>query len=111
MADVESMITNLESLSFSGFLKSIEFLGRIYGEAPFVLRDCEHLQEDLDILAQQAAIFTDIPALTERITKNYVWHYTEIMNALHTASTDAEAGNYFGYGENLADAAFIALQP
>jgi len=109
--DVESMITELESLSFTGFLKSIELLGRIYGEAPVVLRDCENLQDDLNILAQQAAIFTDIGALTQRITKNYIWHYTEIMSALNTANTDAASGDYFGYGENLADAAFIALQP
>jgi hypothetical protein len=56
-------------------------------------------------------IFTDIGTLTQRITKNYVWHYTEIMNALNTANTDAANGDYYGYGQNLADAAFIALQP
>ena len=111
VADVENMIANIESLSFTGFIKSIELLGRIYGEAPFVLRDCEHLQDDLAVLGQQAEIFTNIGELTQRITKNYVWHYTEIMTALNTANTDAAAGNYFGYGENLADAAFIALQP
>ena len=109
--DVENMIADLESLSFSGFLKAIELLGKVYGEAPFVLRDCEHLQDDLAVLGEQAKIFTDIGALTQRITKNYVWHYTEIMTALNTANTDAAKGDYFGYGENLADAAFIALQP
>ena len=105
------MISDLESLSFSGFLNSIYLLGKVYGEAPFVLRDCENLQDDLAILAEQAKIFTDIGALTKRITKNYVWHYTEIMTALNTANTDAASGDYYGYGENLADAAFIALQP
>jgi hypothetical protein len=109
--DVENMITNIESLSFTGFLKSIEILGRIYGETPYVLRDCENLQDDLKVLSDQAQIFTNIGELTQRITKNYVWHYTEIMNALNTANTDAAKGDYYGYGQNLADAAFIALQP
>ena len=111
VADVESMVSDLESFSFSNFLKSIELLGKVYGEAPFVLRDCENLQDDLAILGEQAKIFTDIGALTQRITNNYVWHYTEIMTALNTANTDAANGDYYGYGENLADAAFIALQP
>jgi len=111
VTDVENMVSDLESFSFSNFLKSIELLGKVYGEAPFVLRDCETLQDDLAILGEQAKIFTDIGALTQRITKNYVWHYTEIMTALNTANTDAANGDYYGYGENLADAAFIALQP
>ena len=111
VADVENMISDLESFSFSNFLKSIELLGKVYGEAPFVLRDCENLHDDLAVLGEQTKIFTDIPALTQRITKNYVWHYTEIMTALNTANTDAANGDYFGYGENIADAAFIALQP
>ncbi len=111
VADIEAMIADLESFSFMNFLKSIELLGKVYGEAPFVLRDCENLKDDLAIIEQQASIFLDISALTQRITKNYVWHYTEIMNALHTANTDAANCDFFGYGENLADAAFIALQP
>lgn len=111
VTDVENMITDLESLSFTGFLKSIELLGKVYGEAPYVLRDCEHLQEDLNVLADQAQIFLDIGTLTQRITKNYIWHYTEIMTALNTANADAVKGDYFGYGQNIADAAFIALQP
>lgn len=111
VGDVGNMISDLESFSFSNFLKSIELLGKVYGEAPFVLRDCENLKDDLAILGEQAKIFTDIGTLTQRITKNYVWHYTEIMTALNTANTDAAKGDYYGYGENLADAAFIALQP
>ncbi len=85
--------------------------GKIYGEAPFILRECENLQDDLNTLKQQAAIFLDLGKLTERITKNYVWHYTEIMTAINTANQDAAAGNYFGFGENIGDAVFIALQP
>lgn len=111
VTDVENLVTDLESLSFSGFFKAIELTGKIYGEAPFVLRDCENLQDDLNTIKTQAAIFTDLGELTQRITKNYVWHYTEIMTAIHTANTDAASGNYFGFGENIGDAVFIALQP
>jgi hypothetical protein len=109
--DVENMIADIESLSFSGFFKAIELYGKISGEAPYVLRDCENLQDDLNTLAEQTKIFTDIGALTQRITKNYIWHYTEIMTALNTANLDANAGDYYGFGENMADAVFIALQP
>lgn len=111
VTDVESLITDVESFSFSGFYKAIETTGKIYGEAPFILRECENLQDDLKTIETQAAIFTNLGQLTERITKNYVWHYTEIMTAINTANTDAAAGNYFGFGENIGDAVFIALQP
>ena len=78
--------------------------------SPQVLRDCENLYDDLAFLGEQAKIFTDIGTLTQRITKNNGWHYTEIMAALNTANTDATNGDYFGYGENIADGAFIALR-
>ena len=111
VTDVDDLIADIESLSFSGLLKAIETTGKIYGEAPLILRECENLQDDLDVIKSQAAIFLNLSELTERITKNYVWHYTEIMTAMNTANTDAAAGNYFGFGENLGDAVFIALQP
>ncbi len=111
VSDVENLIADVESLSFSGFFKAIEMTGKIYGEAPYILRECKNIQDDLNTLKTQAAIFLDIPKLTERITKNYVWHYTEIMTAIHTANTEAANGDYFGFGENIGDAVFIALQP
>ena len=111
VTDVENLIADIESLSFKGFMKAIETTGKIYGEAPYILRECENLQDDLNVVKSQAAIFLNLSELTERITKNYVWHYTEIMNAMDTANTDAAAGDYFGFGENLGDAVFIALQP
>jgi hypothetical protein len=111
VTDAENLISDVESLSFSGFFKAIQLTGKIYGEAPFILRECENLKDDLNTIKTQAEIFTNIGELTERITKNYVWHYTEIMTAINTANTDAAAGNYFGFGENIGDAVFIALQP
>jgi hypothetical protein len=111
VTDAENLISDVESLSFSGFFKAIQLTGKIYGEAPYILRECENLKDDLNTIKTQAEIFTNIGELTERITKNYVWHYTEIMTAINTANTDAAAGNYFGFGENIGDAVFIALQP
>jgi hypothetical protein len=111
VTDVENLIADVESLSFLGFFKAIQLTGKIYGEAPFILRECENLKDDLNTIKTQAEIFTNIGELTERITKNYVWHYTEIMTAINTANTDVAAGNYFGFGENIGDAVFIALQP
>ena len=111
VTDAENLISDVESLSFSGFFKAIQLTGKIYGEAPYILRECENLKDDLNTIKTQTEIFTNIGELTERITKNYVWHYTEIMTAINTANTDAAAGNYFGFGENIGDAVFIALQP
>lgn len=111
VTDAENLISDVESLSFSGFFKAIQLTGKIYGEAPYILRECENLKDDLNTIKTQAEIFTNIGELTERITKNYVWHYTEIMTAINTANTDAAAGNFFGFGENIGDAVFIALQP
>lgn len=109
--DVENLIADIESLSFTGFFKAIETFGKISGEAPYILRDCENLQDDINTLKEQTKIFTDLGELTQRITKNYIWHYTEIMTALNEANVDANSGNYYGFGENIADAVFIALQP
>jgi len=109
--DVEALIHDVTSLTFSGFFDAIVTTGRIMGEAPFVFRDCETLQDDLNKIKEQAAIFTNIGELTERITKNYVWHYSEIMDDIHTANADAANGDYFGFGENIGDAVFVALQP
>lgn len=109
--DVENMIADIESLSFTGFFKAIELYGKISGEAPYILRDCENLQDDIHTLEEQAKIFTNIGELTQRITKNYIWHYTEIMTALNNANIDASTGDYYGFGENIADAVFVALQP
>lgn len=109
--DVERIISDVSSLSFSGFFDAIYLTGRVMGEAPFVLRDCESLQEDLATLATQAQIFTNIGELTERITKNYVWHYTEIMTDISKANESAAQGNYYNFGEFVGDAVFVALQP
>lgn len=109
--DVETLVSDVSSFTFSGFFDAIVRTGRILGEAPFVLRDCETLQDDINTIKQQAAIFTNIGELTERITKNYVWHYTEIMDDIHTANTNAAAGNYYLFGEFIGDAVFVALQP
>ncbi len=109
--DVETLISEVTNFSFSNFFKAMITVGEIMGEAPYVLRDCESLQDDLHTLAQQAEIFTNIGELTERITKNYVWHYSEIMGDISTANTDASQGNYYGFGQNIAAAVFVALQP
>jgi hypothetical protein len=110
-ADVEGVIHDVTSFTFSGFFDAIERVGRIMGESPFVFRDCENLQDDLNVIKEQAAIFTNIGELTERITKNYVWHYSEIMDDIHTANADAATGDYYGFGQNIGDAVFVALQP
>ena len=109
--DVERIISDVSSLSFSGFFDAIYLAGRVMGEAPFVLRDCETLQEDLATLETQAQIFTHIGELTERITKNYIWHYTEIMTDISKANEAATQGNYYSFGELVGDAVFVALQP
>jgi hypothetical protein len=48
--DVEALIADVTSLTFSGFFDAIVLTGRILGEAPFVLRDCENLKEDLNTI-------------------------------------------------------------
>jgi len=111
VTDVEILLNDVESLSFKGFFNAIITTGKIMGEAPFVFRDCEHMQDDFKTLGQQAEIFTNIGELTKRLTKNYVWHYTEIMTDINEANTDASTGNYYGFGENLGEAMMVALQP
>ncbi len=109
--DVEALIADVESLTFSGIFKAIETTGKIFGEAPFVLRECENLQDDLKTLGEQAKIFLNIGELTERITKNYVWHYGELMTDIANAKADAAAGQYYNFGEQIGEAVMVALQP
>lgn len=111
VGDVENLIHDVTTLTFSGFFDAVVTTGRILGETPFVFRDCESLQDDLNKIKAQAAVFTNIGELTERITKNYVWHYSEIMDDIHTANADATAGDYYGFGQGIGSAVFVALQP
>ena len=87
--DIERLVNDVSSLSFTGFFDAVMTTGRILGEATFVLRDCESLKEDLNTLNEQAQVFLDIDELSERIAKNYVWHYSEIMSDLANAKDDA----------------------
>jgi len=111
VGDVEELITDVKSFNFVSIFKAIQMSGKIIGEAPFILRECKNIQDDLDIVAQQAQIFGNIGELTERITKNYVWHYSEIMSDFQVANADASQGDYYGFGENMGNAVFTALQP
>ena len=84
--DIEDVIADVESISFAGIFRAIITTGKIMGEAPFILRECENLQDDIQTITEQAEIFSNIAELTERVTKNYVWHYTEIMDDITKAN-------------------------
>lgn len=107
--DIERLVNDVSSLSFTGFFDAVMTTGRILGEAPFVLRDCESLKEDLNTLNEQAQVFLDIDELSERIAKNYVWHYSEIMSDLANARDDESIGDYYSMGECIGEAVFISL--
>ena len=50
-----------------------------------------------------------IDELSERIAKNYVWHYSEIMSDLANAKDDEYIGDYYSMGECIGEAVFVSL--
>ena len=51
VGDVEELITDVKSFNFVSIFKAIQMSGKIVGEAPFILRECKNIQDDLDIVA------------------------------------------------------------
>jgi len=86
-------------------------LGIVALQIPKALKTCKNMQDDIAAIEKWATIFTDIPALTKKVTKNFALHPVQSKADIAKAKSDEAAGAWFALGEDLAALATLLIGP
>ena len=93
------------------FISGVEDLGDIIWQLPTAFQDCTGMDDDIAAIEAWAEIFHHPITLTETISKNWLVHGTEIEADITKQNADWAAGNYYGAGQDMADALVGLLGP
>jgi hypothetical protein len=67
--------------------------------------------DDISAIEQWATVFTDIPALTKKVTKALLLHKNAIMADIAADKAEWAAGEFFKAGATTADLLTIVVGP
>jgi len=69
------------------------------------------MDDDIAALEDWASIFTNPTALAAKVSKNFLFHKTQIKADIAALEGDWSTGNYFRAGVDFADLASVAIGP
>ena len=106
----ERMIYHFSWPTPTNIIKGIEDLRRIVlEEMPPAVVNCVQTPYDFVKLYNFFAILGNSTLLTQRVTYNFIWHYSKIMGHLNKASLYWDQGDFFMCGTELGFAVVDAI--
>ena len=107
--DISAAVADFETESFEGILSGMKTIGKIVKEIPSDLSTCENIEDDIRKLELWASIFEHPEELMTKVAENIFEHYSEITGDVHTAMADWTSEDYFGFGNEIANAVVTAV--
>ena len=110
VGDIESMVSDFGSGTFWGITDGLLDIKRfVTQDLPIAIVDCGDIPDDFTKLDQFFSIFSNSTLLSQRVTYNFLWYYSQIMTNFNAAEAAWNAGLYFECGTKLGDALVDAV--
>ena len=109
VTDVENMVIHFKEGGAIGIGQGIMDIGKFLQDLPPTVYYCGSIPEDLSKLAKFISIFGDPAALSERITYNLLWYYSDINGSIQAAIKNWDNGLYYDFGKELGNALVQAI--
>lgn len=97
-------VTNLEKATFDGIKTGLNEIGSAVKLMPSMLKDCTSVQNDIQILAKMAEIFSHPLSLIWQVGKSLIVNGSDIFDKISQAITAYKNGQYFDFGKNIGQA-------
>lgn len=103
--DAETAYTDLKKKDVKDIIAGLKAIGDGVKEVQAGLKDCAHLKDDYAKLTKMIAIFTSPEAFAWHTGKDLLLNGVDIYHEIDTSITDYEKKDWFGFGQNIGEAA------
>lgn len=101
---VQTAVTDLESLTFDGVKRGLEEAGLAVKMIPGMVKDCSEIKDDISVLVKMASIFEHPLSLIYHVGKALIVNGSDIFAKISAAVEAYKAQKYFEFGFNLGEA-------
>ena len=108
ITDVENAIADFSQGDFWSISEGILEIQQFISDIPPTAHNCGSIPSDFGKVAEFFAIFNNATLLSERVSYNLIWYYSDIMTHLTLAVTYWNQEDYFNFGDNIGDALVLA---
>jgi hypothetical protein len=109
VTDMEDAVADFEEGTFWSITAGILDLKQFIADIPPTLSNCGGIPDDFAKLGNFFSIFGNTTLLTERVTYNMLWYYSDIETDLGQALTYWNQADYFDFGDKVGDALVLAV--
>ena len=108
VGDIENAVADFEEGTFWSISAGILDIKQFIEDIPQTITNCSGIPDDFQKLGDFFSIFGNFTLLTQRVTYNLLWYYSDIMTDLNQAVTYWNQADYFDFGDKVGDALVLA---
>ena len=109
VVDMENAIADFYSGTFWGISAGILDIKQFISDFTPEIHDCGNIPTDFKRLGEFFSVFGNTTLLTERVTYNVLWYYSDIVTDYNAAMAFYAQGDFFNFGEKLGEALVNAV--
>ena len=109
VSDIQNAVAHFKQGGTIGIGQGIMDIGKFIQDLPPTCYNCGGIPDDFKKFGQFFAIFGNPKLLSERISYNLLWHFSEINGDIKTALADWDKGLYFEFGDKIGEALVRAI--
>ena len=110
VADIEDMVYHFSWPTPWSIMEGLQDVERfLLDDLPDAIHNCGDVPQDFVKLDEFLSVFGNSTLLSQRISYNFIWYYSQIMNHFNQAGTNWDQGNFFDCGTLLGEALVDAV--
>ena len=108
VTDVEDAVHEFSQGTFWSVTAGILDLKMLIVDIPLTITNCGDIPQDFTKLFNFFTIFGNMTLLTQRVTYNMIWYYSDIMVDVNAAIAFYVAEDFYNFGDKVGDALVLA---
>ena len=110
VTDIEDMVLHFSCPTFWGITEGLMDIKRfILDDLPATIYNCGDIPEDFAKLDEFFSVFGNTTLLSQRVSYNFLWYYSQIMGHFNQAGAYWDQGQFFNCGTMLGEALVDAV--
>jgi hypothetical protein len=104
VGDIENMVLHFSCPTFWGITEGLMDIKHfVLDDLPSAIVNCGDIPQDFKKLDEFFSIFGNTTLLTQRVTYNFLWYYSQIIGHFNQAGTYWDQGEFFNCGTMLGE--------
>jgi hypothetical protein len=110
VTDIEDMVYHFSWPTFWGITEGLNDIKRfVLEDLPSAIVNCGEVPRDFIKLDEFFSVFSNTTLLSQRVSYNFLWYYSQIMSHFNEAGTQWDQGQFFNCGTMLGEALVDAV--